>query len=113
MKVYATVEKMNLDMTKLDPAHPLTLRLEDLEKAAPQPPEAEYWLKEATITVIPATYTHDRLVNGKPVPTTFSYYLTVQLQHDWTCKVAASKFPLVPNIFCSSPSGTWGVPEPR
>jgi hypothetical protein len=113
-EVGTAVGRMNIDVSSLDAAHPLTFRLEDLAMARPSD-LARHWLKDATITVIPTTFTLNRPTNrrldggmdGKGARTTFLYYTTVQLRHGWICRIAGDKFPV---SSCSSPSGSWGSP---
>src|SRR5262249_8444508 len=108
-EVATTLDKMKIDASKLAPAHPLTLTLEDFARTTPPSESLRYWLRDTTVSVIPATFTVGRpMKTGRFSSVTFSYYATLQLQHGWICKVATSEnaYPL---ISCSSPSGAWGL----
>jgi hypothetical protein len=104
------VDKLNLDPTKLDPARPLQLTLDDLAKTSPVSDPVRRALRDTTITVTPRAITRRFGWDGRNrrwITESSAYFSTVHLKNDWSCSMYGSEYLV---FSCTSPSGHWGYP---
>jgi hypothetical protein len=99
---HRAIAKMQLDVAKLDAAHPLQFTPEDLARVSPPSDFARAWLPKSIIDVTPRTTNSLWLATH---PGYSEYVTTVHFQSGWSCTVYGENY-----FNCQLAGSTYGNP---